>query len=109
MNTGLSSWIMDGQRAQYMNIGAPVSPELTWERTTSVNGGLDMGFLDNRLTDSLDIYERRTLDMLIGGKTLPGVVGASSPRPNAADHKKRGFEINVYLQQITRMGEKTIQ
>src|SRR3546814_9251690 len=72
MNTGLSSWIMDGQRAQYMNIGAPVSPELTWERTTSVNEGLDMGFLDNRLTASLDIYERRTLDMLIAGKTLPG-------------------------------------
>src|SRR3546814_5917236 len=90
MNTGLSSWIMDGQRAQYMNIGAPVSPELTWERTTSVNGGLDMGFLDNRLTASLDIYERRKLDMLIAGKTLLGVFGGSSTRQNADNRKTRG-------------------
>src|SRR3546814_528396 len=65
-----------------------------------------MGFLDNRLTSSLDIYERRTLDMLMAGKTLPGVFGASSPRQNAADLKTRGFEITVNWQHSTSLGGK---
>lgn len=106
MNTGLSSWLIDGQRAQYMNVGAPVSPELTWERTTSVNAGLDLGFLDNRLNASFDIYERKTLDMLIAGKTLPRVFGAASPRQNAANLETRGFELSLKWQSSVSLGNK---
>jgi len=106
MNTGLSSWLMDGQRVQYLNVGNPVTPALTWERTTSVNAGLDLAFLNNQLTASFDIYERQTMDMLIPGKTLPGVFGAPSPRQNAADLETRGFELTLNWQQATSLGGK---
>ena len=38
--------------------------ELTWEKTTTWNAGLDLGFLNNRLTFSLDWYYRKTKDLI---------------------------------------------
>ena len=38
--------------------------ELTWEKTTTWNAGLDFGFWNNRLTFNLDWYYRKTKDLL---------------------------------------------
>ena len=40
------------------------NPNLKWEETETRNAGLDMGFLDNRITASIDVYEKRTKDLL---------------------------------------------
>ena len=37
---------------------------LKWEQTTTYDAGLDYGFLDNRLTGSVDVYLRKTDDLL---------------------------------------------
>ena len=37
---------------------------LKWEETTTWNAGLDFGFLNNRITASLDWYYRKTKDLL---------------------------------------------
>jgi iron complex outermembrane receptor protein len=44
--------------------------ELTWEKTTTWNGGLDFGILNQRFTASVDVYYRKTTD-LINEITLP--------------------------------------
>ncbi len=44
--------------------------ELTWEKTTTWNGGIDFGVLNQRFTASFDIYYRKTTD-LINEITLP--------------------------------------
>src|SRR3546814_12976484 len=76
MGTGQSSWLMGGEKSQYLRVGSPVSPTLTWERTNSVNGGIDIGFLKERLHITFDTYIRKTLHMLIPRKPLPSVFGA---------------------------------
>ncbi|MBR1935889.1 MAG: TonB-dependent receptor [Muribaculaceae bacterium] len=40
------------------------NPELKWETTTTTNVGIDFGFMDNRLTGSIDWYYRKTTDLL---------------------------------------------
>lgn len=40
------------------------NPELTWEKTTTYNVGLDLGFANNRFTASVDYYYRKTTDLL---------------------------------------------
>ena len=40
------------------------NPNLTWETTTTTNVGLDFGFMNNRLTGSIDWYYRKTTDLL---------------------------------------------
>ncbi|MBO4917913.1 MAG: TonB-dependent receptor [Bacteroidales bacterium] len=40
------------------------SADLRWETTTTYNAGLDMGFWNDRLTASIDVYKRDTRDIL---------------------------------------------
>lgn len=40
------------------------NPDLTWEKTTTYNAGLDFGFLNSRITASVDYYYRQTKDMI---------------------------------------------
>lgn len=47
-----------------------LNPDLTWEKTTTYNAGIDLGFFDNRLTASIDYYYRKTTD-LINTVTVP--------------------------------------
>lgn len=41
------------------------NPDLRWERKKEWNIGLDFGFLSNRITGALDVYNRRTEDLLL--------------------------------------------
>ncbi len=40
------------------------NPDLTWEKTTTYNAGLDFGFLRGRITGSIDYYYRNTTDLI---------------------------------------------
>ena len=40
------------------------NPELTWEKTTTYNVGIDFGFLNNRINGSIEYYYRNTTDLL---------------------------------------------
>ena len=72
-----------------------VSSDYTWEEVRTLNGGVDLGLLDNKLTATFDIYRRDTKGMLTQGKELPGVLGATEPKENAADMKTTGWELTV--------------
>ncbi len=93
MGMELSSWLIDGQKTQNVNSPNPIIDNLTWEKATTINGGFDLGFLNNRLSMSADFYVRNTTDMLVPGKTLPAVFGASSPQQNAGDLRTKGYEL----------------
>ncbi len=95
---GTSNWIMDSKKAEYFSVPAPISPNLTWERATTTNVGLDAAFFKQRLSATFDWYVRNTLDMLIAGKTLPGVLGASAPKENAGDLRNIGWETAIAWQ-----------
>ncbi len=95
MNRGTLGYIMNGLRAEYLSAPNPISPSLTWEQASTIDYGVDMAFLKNRLVASFDYYERSTKNMLTKGKTLPRVFGATEPRENAADLKTKGFELSI--------------
>ncbi|GAA4470180.1 SusC/RagA family TonB-linked outer membrane protein [Nibrella saemangeumensis] len=93
MPTALSSWINNGQKLTYVNSPNPISPFLTWEKATTSNLGLDADVLRNRLNISFDAYIRNTTDMLVPGRVLPAVFGATVPTENAGDLQTKGFEL----------------
>lgn len=43
--------------------------DLTWEKTTEFDLGLDFGFLDNRINGSIDFYSRTSRDLLMEMQT----------------------------------------
>jgi hypothetical protein len=70
--------------------------ELNWEKTKMINIGLDMGFLNNKITLTADYYQRKT-DNLILGVPLPPSFGylASRVNQNVASMTNNGFELEV--------------
>lgn len=108
MNTGLSAWLMNGNKSQYLDVGAPVTPELTWERTKSSDVGIDMDLLQDRITLTFDWYDRKTLGMLVPGKTLPAVFGASSPKQNAGNLDTRGWGFSINWNNQTEVANKPL-
>lgn len=41
------------------------NPNVTWETTTDYNLGLDFGLLDNKLSGSVDVYNRKVTNLLL--------------------------------------------
>jgi len=71
-----------------------VSPDITWEKVYSKNGGVDVT-LFGKLDATFDFYQRDTKDMITKGFQLPSVLGAIQPKENAADLRTRGWELNL--------------
>lgn len=71
------------------------SKELTWETTTQSNIGFDLTILNNRLTVNLDLYHKKTTDMLMLVSLPAGAAAASSIRRNEGEMTNRGFEFMV--------------
>ncbi|MGM0545397.1 MAG: SusC/RagA family TonB-linked outer membrane protein [Bacteroidota bacterium] len=104
---GKTSWLVDGSEVNYARAPGPLPANIAWEQITSTNIGINMGFLDDKLTTSLDLYERHTTDMYLPGEPLPAVFGASEPQRNYAAMRNRGFELTVgYNDQFEVMGDE---
>src|SRR5258708_29524062 len=50
----------------YYNMSTPSAYDanIKWEQTATWNGGLDVGFLNNRINASFDLYYKKTKDLL---------------------------------------------
>ncbi|WP_247237804.1 TonB-dependent receptor [Telluribacter sp. SYSU D00476] len=49
----------------------PGNPNLFWETTNQFNGGIDAAFLNNRFNATLDLYAKKTVDLLTEEQTPP--------------------------------------
>lgn len=90
-------WILPGQEDYVTTVLSPnlVSAFYTWETVETLNVGLDLGLLNNRLQATFDWYQRYTKDMLAPSKTAPSVLGTSFPRANSASLRTRGWEMTI--------------
>ncbi len=70
------------------------NPDLRWEKSTQTNIGLDISLLQNRLGIVMDVYHKRTDDLLYI-KTLPLSSGYSSITGNYASLENKGIELSA--------------
>lgn len=90
-----SAYMIDGSIAKGVINQKIVNPALSWESTTVFNAGLDLGFLNNRLTAEIDYYDRLTTGMNRPSDLSILVSGAySAPRLNLGNLRNRGIEGN---------------
>lgn len=95
MSHDTTDFIMNGMRPLYVQAPGLISNSLTWEKSQTFNVGLDAGLLNNRLTFSLDVYNRKTYDMFGPSQKLPAVIGTGLPSLNNASLSTKGFEITL--------------
>jgi len=70
------------------------NPELRWEKTTTVNAGLDFALFSNRLNGSLDFYRKKGSDLLVTTRLDPSE-GFTSQIINNGGVLNNGIEMNV--------------
>jgi TonB-linked SusC/RagA family outer membrane protein len=87
--------VVDGAQPLAVYPPGAVAGDLSWEQVRTVNFGLDLALLDNKLELSFERYNRYTEGMLTKSKTLPGPFGTIEPQDNAADLKTSGWELSV--------------
>lgn len=74
--------------------GSPVDPNLRWETTNQWNGGIDFGFMDNRLTFTIDAYYKKTNDLLQNIK-IPTSTGFNTMTKNSGNVTNKGLELTL--------------
>lgn len=74
--------------------------ELTWEKTTTWNVGLDLGLWRNRVTASFDWYYRKTTDLLNTGFVAVGSNFSSSVLSNIGSLHNTGLEAMITVRPV---------
>lgn len=70
------------------------NPNISWETTSEINFGLDVGLFQDKLDVSLDIYSRTTSDMLLN-QELTMISGFPSQLVNIGELGAKGIELSV--------------
>ncbi|WP_052272774.1 SusC/RagA family TonB-linked outer membrane protein [Flavihumibacter solisilvae] len=77
------------------------NPDLKWESTAQLNIGLDMGFLDNRLSATVDFYRKKTND-LIFDIPIGQWWGFTTQTGNMGAIENHGIELAISSENIRR-------
>ena len=71
----------------------PYNSNLKWEETTTLNAGIDFGLFNNRITGSVDAYQRKTNDLLLYTQN-PSFFGFSNfDNYNVGSIENKGIEV----------------
>ncbi|MBN2698748.1 MAG: SusC/RagA family TonB-linked outer membrane protein [Bacteroidales bacterium] len=80
--------------------------DLKWETTTSLNVGLDVGFLDNRYVFDINFYNKLTEDLLFSNLRVPSTSGYSNvPVQNVGIMDNDGWEMNFFTNNAVRTND----
>jgi len=75
------------------------NPDLSWEESETINIGVDLGLLKNRIFTSFDIYTKRNRDLLLS-IPVPMASGFTSALTNIGKVLNKGWELEVTTRNI---------
>ena len=82
-----------------LQISRLANPNLEWEKTSAINIGLDFAVLGQRLSGSIEWYNKTTKDMIMAQR-LPNFTGFGSITTNLGEVTNQGFEITLNSKNI---------
>ncbi|CDA84611.1 tonB-dependent receptor plug [Bacteroides sp. CAG:754] len=83
----------------YSYISTPPNPTLRWEKTGVFNLGVDFNILNNRLSGTIEFYNKKTVDLLGQRQTDP-TSGWGSLQLNYGQMYNRGVEVTLHSENI---------
>jgi len=98
---GPSKWFdytdAGGNTARYRTIAATnnANPDLKWERTAMLNVGIDFGFFENRLTGTIEYYDKQTSDLIYWYPVSPNRYPYTTMTANVGNISNKGVEVTV--------------
>lgn len=82
----------------YVTGAAPSSmgnDQLKWETSEQINVGIDARFFNDRLTFSMDYFDKKTKDLLVTGTTPSLIIGGTTSPMNAGNVSNKGWEFEL--------------
>jgi len=77
------------------------NPNVQWESSVQLNLGVDLGFFDNKIEVVVDVYDKKSADMLLPA-ILPLTAGnLNPPFINIGEMSNRGIEFTLNTQNLT--------
>ena len=92
--SGTGAYYQFGQNYYFMYRPGAYNPYLTWETTTTKNIGLDFGFLNKRVTGSVDFFQKDTKDLIVDVAIAAGDLSNHNIL-NVGNIQNKGFEATV--------------
>jgi TonB-linked SusC/RagA family outer membrane protein len=74
---------------------SPYDKNLKWEETTTYNAGLDFGLFGGKLTGTIDVYQRKTKDLINNIPVAAGSNFSNFLTTNVGNLENKGFEITL--------------
>ena len=71
-----------------------VNPDLGWETSSTFDVGFDAAILNNRISASVDVYNKLNTDLLLF-VPIPGSTGFSTTLSNAGSVRNKGWEVEL--------------
>ncbi|UBM58707.1 TonB-dependent receptor [Marinilongibacter aquaticus] len=84
----------DGATANGFAINSLANKSLVYEKSKELNFGLNFGFFKNRISGEIEVYDRKTVDLIIGDK-LPNSTGFSDVVANVGEIQNKGIELTL--------------
>ncbi len=75
------------------------NPDLRWERNVETSLGLEFSFLNNLITGQVDVFDRKSKDLLLG-QALPQISGYSTITSNVGEVQNRGLEFELTVKPV---------
>jgi len=80
--------------------------EIRWEKTRQWNLGFNVGFLDDLLTAEIEVYNKKTTDLLMSDLRIPSANGFQYlSKVNAGTLRNKGWELNLNTAKICKVGK----
>lgn len=76
------------------------NPDITWETVAMTNFGLELGFLEDRLSTGINYYIKKTKDMLLQPPAIGSQGSIPSPFRNVGEVENKGLEIELNWQDV---------
>ena len=81
--------------------------DMKWQITESWNGGIDLGFFNDRLTVTIEGYSQTTTDMLLSNYRIPSNTGYENVAyKNLGKMRNTGWEFHINTNRIITVGKK---
>lgn len=96
MPSGLTNWIgANGQRLPYVGSPKAIVKDITWQDIETKNLGVDLGFFQNDLNISFDLYQRNTNNTIVPMEGIPFTFGTGAPQGNFGSLATNGWELTA--------------
>lgn len=96
-----TTYVWRANQSPGLVLQSPAVADLRWEKTRTLNVGIQTKMLDNRLSITFDAYRKHTQDVLANAEIDP-TLGVNSVVRNDASITNKGYELKIVSTNVSR-------